>query len=76
VPLCWLCYLRAGKVEDCIIESSSLIHARMKLALAGLDGGARFSEGHELNDAMAALVPRNELGRWLAKADAGNLHRC
>ncbi len=73
MSLYWLCYLRAGKVEVCIVESSSLIHARMKIALAGLDEGATFTEGHELTEAMTAQVRPKELGRWLPKAVAGKL---
>jgi len=35
----------------------------MKSALAGLDGGATFTQGHELDEKTAKKVPRPMLGK-------------
>jgi hypothetical protein len=38
-------------------------HARMRTAIDGIDQGPTFSEGHELDEATAALVPATAIGR-------------
>jgi hypothetical protein len=59
MALFWLCYRESGQVSVAIIEAPSLIHARMRAALGGMDAGATFAEGHELDADHAARVPRN-----------------
>jgi hypothetical protein len=47
MPLYWLVYRHNNSVSIVIEPAPSLIHARMRAALAGLDEGD-FTEGHEL----------------------------
>jgi len=48
MPLYWLCYQHNNSVSIVIEPEASLIHARMRAALANLDQG-EFTEGHELD---------------------------
>ena len=48
MSLYWLCYRHKDQVSVVIEPASSLIDARMRAALAGLDEG-EFTEGHELD---------------------------
>jgi hypothetical protein len=45
--LYWLCYRHDNQISIVIEPGASLIHARMRSAIAGLDEGD-FTEGHEL----------------------------
>jgi hypothetical protein len=47
MPLYWLCYRHNNQISVVIEPGASLIHARMRAALANLDQGD-FTEGHEL----------------------------
>jgi hypothetical protein len=47
MPLYWLCYRQNNQISVIIEPGASLIHARMRAALADLDQG-EFTEGHEL----------------------------
>jgi len=66
----WLVYHRATKTEVIIVKASSLIQARMRASIAGLDEGASFHEGHELHTAMARRVPRDSIGKMLTSRQA------
>jgi hypothetical protein len=48
MPLYWLCYQHNDQVSVVIQPGASLIHARMRAALDGLNEGT-FTEGHELD---------------------------
>jgi hypothetical protein len=47
MPLYWLVYRHNNQISVVIEPGASLVHARMKAALHGLDEG-EFTEGHEL----------------------------
>jgi hypothetical protein len=68
--LYWLCYRHNNQVSVVIEPAPSLIHARMRAALAGLDEGT-FTEGHELDRKWR--VPKEMIGRRLSQADAKRL---
>jgi hypothetical protein len=46
MPLYWLCYVTTIKSQSLSKPGASLIHARMRTALAELDEGT-FTEDHE-----------------------------
>jgi hypothetical protein len=72
----WLSYHSAGRLLGVlIVDLPSLIGARMRAAVEGTDQGAEFAEGHELDDAAAALVPLKAIGRMLGPLEAGELIR-
>jgi hypothetical protein len=48
MPLYWLCYYHNNQISVVIEPGASLIHARMRAALANLDEG-EFTEAHELD---------------------------
>jgi hypothetical protein len=58
-----------------IMDSSTIVHARLRAAVGKIDGGAEFAEGHELDPATAALVPAKAIGRMLDPVEAGELIR-
>src|SRR6516164_1846743 len=47
MPLYWLCYRHNNQISVVIEPGASLVHARLRSALDGLDEGD-FTEGHEL----------------------------
>jgi hypothetical protein len=55
------------------VEGPSLIHARMRAALDGIDADATFTQGHELDTERAAGVPREHIGRMLSREQAAGL---
>jgi len=44
MPLYWLCYLHSNQISVVIEPGASIIHARMRAALDGMDQG-EFTEG-------------------------------
>jgi hypothetical protein len=71
MPLYWLCYRHNNQI---VIEpGTSLIHARMRAALAELDQG-EFTEGHELDCKMR--VPKELVGPRLSQEGAKRLLAC
>jgi hypothetical protein len=72
--LYWLCYRHNNQISVVIEPGVSIIHARLRAALAGLDQG-EFTEGHELDrkwqvpKAMTRRLTQTEAKRLLAKFD-------
>jgi hypothetical protein len=69
MPLYWLCYHHSNQIFV-VIDGASLIHARMRAALHGLDEGD-FTEGHELDRKWK--VAKEMVGRRLSQEDAKRL---
>src|SRR6516164_3387837 len=70
MPLYWLCYRHNNQACVVIEPAHSLIHARLRAALDGLDEG-EFTEGHELPRRWK--VAEQMIGRRLSQADAKRL---
>jgi hypothetical protein len=70
MPLYWLVYRHNNQVSVVIEPGASLIHARMRAALAKLDEG-EFTEGHELDRRWQ--VPKAMIGRRLSQEEAESL---
>ena len=73
MPLFWLVYRHNKQISVVIEPAPSLIHARMRAALAELDEG-EFTEGHELpgkwkvaKEMIARRLSQEEAKRLLAK---------
>jgi hypothetical protein len=62
MPLYWLCCRHNNQISVVIEPAPSLVHARMRAALAGLDEGT-FTEGYELDRKTERQVP-NEID-WM-----------
>ena len=67
MPLYWLCYRHDNQIIVVIEPGASLIHARMRSALADLDEG-EFTEGHELDRKWK--VAKQMIGRRLSQEEA------
>jgi hypothetical protein len=66
----WLCYRHNNQISVVIEPGASLIHARLRAALAGSDEGT-FTEGHELDRRWQ--VPKAMIGRRLSQEEAKRL---
>jgi hypothetical protein len=67
--LFWLTYRPAGVV---VVESRSLLNARLMASLAGADQGLEFASGSQPDPESAGQIPANMIGRFL---DEGNLRK-
>jgi hypothetical protein len=70
MPLYWLCYRRNNQISVVIEPGASIIHARLRSAIDGLDEG-EFTESHELDGKWK--VPKEMVGRGLSQAEARRL---
>ena len=67
---------RSGRVCGVLImDSWSLLHARSRVAVEGLDPEAQVYEAHELEGDSATLVPPSAIGRMLSLDEAGKIIR-
>jgi hypothetical protein len=69
MPLYWLVYRHNNSIFVVIEPGASLVHARMRAALAGLDEG-EFTEGHEIPGKWKVA---KVVGRRLTQAEAKKL---
>jgi hypothetical protein len=72
MPLYWLCYQHNNQISVVIEPAPSLIHARMRASLDGLNEGT-FTEGHELDRRTEKQVPKAMIGRRLSQKEATRL---
>jgi hypothetical protein len=70
MPLYWLCYRHNNQVSIVIEPAHSLIAARLRAAIDGLDKG-EFTEGHELDRKWK--IAKEMVGRRLTQAEAKRL---
>jgi len=70
MPLYWLCYRRNNQISVVIEPAPSLVHARMRASIDGLDEGD-FTEGHELDRKWK--VAKEMVGRRLSQQEAKRL---
>ena len=70
MPLYWLVYRHNNSISVVIEPGASLIHARIRSAIAELDQG-EFTEGHELDRKWR--VPKQMIGRRLSQIEAKGL---
>jgi len=70
MPLYWLVYRHNNQISVVIEPGGSLVHARLRASLAGLDEGD-FTEGHELDRKWK--VAKQMIGRRLSQAEAKKL---
>jgi hypothetical protein len=73
----WLTYRNcSGHLLGAVVmDSSNLMHARMRSAIEVIDQGAVFARGHELDRDTAELVPATAIGRLLGMEEAARLLR-
>jgi hypothetical protein len=69
--LFWLVYGEGADITLFIQPASTIVSARLKAAIAGMDSG--FQEGYELEAKMARKVPKKQIGKPLSQKEANAL---
>ena len=72
MSLYWLFYRVNGRPRV-VIQPGSIIHARLKAAMANLADDHNFAEGHELDPETSSKVPKEAIGRRLSHDEADEL---
>jgi hypothetical protein len=72
MPLYWLVYRHNNQISVVIEPGTSLIHARLRASIDGLDQG-EFTEGHELDRKTTKQVPKAMIGCRLSQEEAKRL---
>jgi hypothetical protein len=75
VPLFWLTYHHPDGPGAVVVESTGLLHARLKGSLSGADRALAFVSGHPLDPTSAVQIPANMIGRFLGDGDLRKLQR-
>ena len=70
MPLYWLCYRHNNHISVVIEPAHSLVYARLRAAVDGLDEG-EFTEGHEPPGKWK--VAKAMIGRRLSQSEAKKL---
>jgi len=70
MPLYWLVYRHNNQISVVIEPGASIIHARLRASLDGLDEG-EFTQGHELPGKWK--MPKAMIGRRLTQQEAKRL---
>jgi hypothetical protein len=70
MPLYWLCYRHNNHIFVVIEPAHSLVYARLRASIDGLDEG-EFTEGHELPGKWK--VAKEMIGRRLSQQEATKL---
>ena len=70
MPLYWLCYRHNNQISVVIEPAHSLVYARLRASIDGLDQG-EFAEGHELPGKWK--LAKEMIGRRLSQAEAKKL---
>jgi hypothetical protein len=72
----WLTYKQSGRpLGVLILDSSSLMEARMRATVDRIDRGAAFARGYRIDKEAAVLVPPMAIGHMLDPVEAGELIR-
>jgi hypothetical protein len=66
----WLTYRRFTRLQVIIVKAGSLVQARMAVSVLGLDEGATYQEGHELDGPRTKRVPKDAIGKVLSRRHA------
>jgi hypothetical protein len=66
--LFWLAFRRNKDVNVLIQPAVSLVMARLKALLSGIEG--EFTQGHLLEDKIAKKIPKGMIGRILSRKEA------
>jgi hypothetical protein len=70
----WLSYNQSGRLLGVLIlDSSSLMEARMQASVDRIDQGAAFKKGYPLDQVAADLVPVTAIGRMLDPVEVEKL---
>jgi hypothetical protein len=71
VTTLWWLEFFGGRVV--IIEGESLAHARLLATVNGFGRASQFIDGYAIDAHLVELIPADDIGRTLSRADANDL---